>query len=61
MENSIREDFSGTGMERHREELIEWLDHVIGQLDQGFETPFKRKAKTHYTNIRDGLSEVHRQ
>jgi hypothetical protein len=34
---SIREDFSGIGMERHRQDLIERLDHVLGQLDQGLE------------------------
>ena len=52
MENSIREDFSGTGMEWHREEQ---LDHVIGKLDQGSEISFKRKAKAHYRKLRDEL------
>ena len=32
---SIREDFGGIGMWRHREVLIKRLDHVLGQLDRG--------------------------
>ena len=32
---SIREDFNGIGMGRHREDLRKRLDHVLGQLDQG--------------------------
>ena len=35
MRASIREDFSGIGMGRCREVLIERLDHVLGQLDRG--------------------------
>ena len=35
MVTSIREDFCGIGMERHREVLIERLDHILGQLDRG--------------------------
>ena len=34
---SIREDFSGTGMGRHREDLLQRLDHVLGQLGLGLE------------------------
>jgi len=33
----VREDFSGTGMGRHQEDLIEHLDYVLGQLDQRLE------------------------
>ena len=32
---SIREDFSGIRMEQHREDLLQWLDHILGQLDLG--------------------------
>jgi len=32
MQASIREDFSGIGMGRHREDLIERLDHIIQKL-----------------------------
>ena len=34
---SILEDFSGTGMGQHRVDLIQRLDHVLGQLDRGLE------------------------
>ena len=36
-ERSIEEDFGGIGMWCHREDLIERLDHILGQLDRGFE------------------------
>ena len=36
-ENSIREVFGGVGMEQHRRDLIEWLDHVLGRLDRKLE------------------------
>ena len=35
MEVSIREDFCGTGMGQHREDLAQWLDHILGELDRG--------------------------
>ena len=31
---SIREDFGGVGMSHHRADLIERLDHILGQLDR---------------------------
>ena len=34
---SILEDLSGIGMEHHRADLIQRLDHVLGQLDCGLE------------------------
>jgi len=34
---SISEDFSGMEMKHHRRELIQQLDHVLAQLDQGLE------------------------
>jgi hypothetical protein len=37
MENSIREDFGGVRMKRHRRDLIKRLDEVLGQLDRGLE------------------------
>ena len=37
MYSSIQEDFSGIGMGCHRGDLIERLDHVLGELDQGLE------------------------
>lgn len=37
MYTSIRQDFSGIGMQCHRRDLIKRLDHVLGQLDLGLE------------------------
>ena len=34
---SILEDFGGIGMKQHRVDLIQRLDHVLGQLDRGLE------------------------
>ena len=34
---SIREDFSGIEMSHHRAELIQRLNHVLGELDRGLE------------------------
>ena len=34
---SIEEGLSGPGMAHHRAELIQRLDHILGQLDQGLE------------------------
>ena len=33
--DSIREDFYGIGMTHHQADLIQRLDHVLGQLDRG--------------------------
>ena len=35
MEISIREDFGGTEMGQHREDLVQRLDHILGELDRG--------------------------
>ena len=43
MHTSIREDFGGIGMWRHREVLTERLDHVLGQLDLGLEHLHQQK------------------
>ena len=32
---TLREDFSGIWMWCHQQDLIEWLDHILGQLDRG--------------------------
>ena len=32
---SIAEDLGGIGEWRHREDLIKWLDYILGELDQG--------------------------
>ena len=67
MEVSIREDFEGIEMWRHREDLIRRLDHVLGQLDrpdhlqQRKPTLYRYQisdAKTQYSELRAALLEV---
>jgi len=66
MQVAIREGFSGIGMGRDREELIERLDHVLGQLDRGLlgerrpslgEDEIQR-AKEQYEELKKVLLEV---
>ena len=62
---SIREDFGGIGMWRHREILIKRLDHVLGELDWGAEHlkqqhpylhgGYIRGAKRDYVELKDVL------
>ena len=71
METSIREDFYGIGMYRHREDLIRRLDHVLGQLDRGPEYLKRHKpwiddyhiltGKGEYGKLREVLLEVERE
>jgi len=68
---SIREDFRGTQMARHREDLLRHLDHVLGQLDLGLEHLRQSKEslveddvqqmKVQYGELRDQLLEVGRE
>ena len=56
---SIREDFSGIGMGRHREDLIERLDHVLGQLDEGSGHSLQpQRIKREYKELKEILLEV---
>ena len=68
---SIREDFGGVGMDRHRADLIQQLDNVLGQLDRGSEQ-FKQHnpdhsvfdlqtAKQEYEKLKGVLVEVGRR
>ena len=62
MLTSIREEFSGIGMGRHRGDLIERLDHILGQ----HELPDLRDsdiqlAKEQYEDLRRVLLEVDRE
>jgi len=67
----IREDFSGIGVGRQRAELIQRLDHVLGQLDQGsehlkqqnlqFDRYYLWKAKRRYRKLKEILMEVERR
>jgi hypothetical protein len=58
VENSIREDLNGIRMEGHWRDLIERLDHVLGQLDQREASPFVHRAKARYEKLKDVLLEV---
>jgi len=53
MEIAIREDFFGTAMQRHREDLTERLDHILGLLDLGFEYPKQYERPMSEFDIRD--------
>jgi hypothetical protein len=71
MQVSIQQDFSGLGMERHRKDLIERLDHVLWGLDQGVKyikqgNPRINEqeiqwAKEDYTTLKEVLLEVDRE
>lgn len=52
IEVSIREDLCGTGMRHHRRHLIERLDHVLRQLDRGFEYLRQHNPKIHEHHLR---------
>lgn len=62
MTDSIREDFGGFGMRSHRADLIQRLDHILGELDRGpdylkqhnpeFETGNLPEMKDHYQILR---------
>ena len=52
MRASIREDFCGIGMWRHREALIKRLDHVLGELGKGFEHLKQQKPSLDKDHIR---------
>ena len=68
MQISIREDFGGIGMEHHRAELLQRLDHVIEQLDHGlehlkqhnpeFNEDYLQRTKHQYQYLRDILLEI---
>lgn len=68
---SIREDFGGVGMGRHRVDLIERLDHILGQLDRGLEylnqhSPYVDEdnlqiMEQDYRGIKEVLLEVERR
>ena len=71
MQMLIRKEFGGIGMERHREDLIKRLDHVLGRLDLGFEYLREHKpglswdhlerTKKQYGELKTTLLEVDRE
>lgn len=58
MQTSIREDFGGIGMEHHRQDLVEGLDHVLGEFCRDDEPSAKREAKIQYIKLKDLLLEL---
>lgn len=48
MGTSIREDFGGVWMMRHREDLIKRLDYVLGQLDLGLELEYFERIEPRF-------------
>ena len=71
MHNSVKRNFNGIGMGCHRGDLIDRLDHVLGQLDQGPEYLKKHRpdldfsvtqdAKGHYRELKEALLEMDRE
>ena len=67
----IEEDFSGIGMGYHREDLINHLDYILGQLDQGQGYPPQyyqnaqeldiQLAKDHYGELKKLLLKVDKE
>ena len=65
---SIRAEFGGIAMWRHRQDLIKRLDHVLGQLDGGFDhlqqhkpsldTHHTSRAKTQYSELKAVVLDV---
>jgi len=63
---SLREDFSGIGMEHHQIDLLQQLDYILGQLDLGLEhlQPHKpslnagdiQQMKEQYRKLKEVLS-----
>ena len=71
MQVSIREDFSGLEMGRHRQDLIKRLDLIFEHLDRGLEylnqhrpsvdEQHIRRTKEGYTKLKEVLLEVDRE
>lgn len=62
METSIREDFGGIGMEHHRRDLVERLDHIIGELYWAAGCPESPQgAGAQYQKLKDILLEFDRR
>ncbi|KAF9780473.1 hypothetical protein BJ322DRAFT_1083043 [Thelephora terrestris] len=72
MEISIRENFSGTGSWRQREDLVQGLDHVLGELGRGpdylmrhttrvIDAPGILARKKKYKKLKDVLLKVERK
>ena len=58
---SILEDFGGIGMGRHRADLIQRLDHVLGQLDHGLGYLAKHNPYIREENHVQGMKDQYQQ
>ena len=54
MMNTIKEEFYGTAMGHHREDLAERLDYVLGQLDRGLEYLKQHDSRIEESDIQRG-------
>ena len=54
---TVREDFGGIGMGYHRAELIQRLDRILGELDQGSGS-YPQAVKDQYGELKRILQEV---
>jgi len=54
---SIREDFKGNRMEKHREDLLQWLDHILGQLELGLSHLQKQKPNLNGESIKQMMKQ----
>ena len=71
MQMSIREDFGGIELKHHREDIMERLDYVLGQLERGtgyinevrpaINVYDVHRAKTDYRTLKETLLEVDRR
>ena len=57
MRTAVREDFSGIGMSCQRAELIQRLDYILGELDQGSGS-YPQAVKDQYGELKRILQEV---
>lgn len=58
MEVSIKEDFGEIGMKDHRRDLMERLDHLLGELGRVEATTSVRETKRAYKKLKNALLEV---
>ena len=49
METSIKLNFSGVGKDHHQKDLLQRLDHILGQLDLGLDY-----LQQHKSSLKEG-------
>ena len=60
MGTCILEDFAAVGMGHHRADLIQRLDHVLGQLDPGLESLEQHNLDLYRFNLQTGKDQYQR-